>query len=268
MYYDPVKEMLGSYFCKNIFLRRFLYRVLDIIIVRTWHMHREIRLWAQEHKSAIHILDAGAGYGQYAYFLHKLNPNYNILGVDTRSEQVCQCNKFYRDRNINKVFFRCGDLTQFKQENAFDFILCVDVMEYIENDQQVFQNFYDALRPNGVFLMSVPSDKPGRYKIHQFKLPDEDAFQRAGYNISDIKVRLKKLGYKKVRARYSYGWPGQLSWFFGIKIPITTLRISKILMVLMPFYFLLVFPICLALNFIDSHMGHLSGSGLLVKAYK
>lgn len=268
MYYDPVKEMLGSVFCRNPLLRRLMYRALDLILLRTWHMHREIRIWADEHKKATHILDAGAGFGQYSYFLHKLNPQYSILGLDIRSEQVCQCNQFYRERKINKVYFRRADILEFKQEKSFDFILCVDVLEYIENDNKVLENFYESLKDNGVFLMSAPSDRDGRFNMDKFRMPDDGDFIRKGYNMSELKVRLKKLGYRKVRARYTYGKPGQLSWMLSIKLPTRLLQISKAFVALLPFYFLLIFPVSLVLNFMDTHMGHLTGAGLIVKAYK
>src|SRR5690349_19973145 len=140
MYYDPVKELLGSVFSRHLLLRRLFYRLLDAVMPRTWHMHREMKIWAKAHTGLAHILDAGSGFGQYSYYLYKLNPHYTILGLDLKSDQVCRCNSFFREKNISNVYFRSGDLTTFKQEKAFDLVLCVDVLEYLENDGVVFQN--------------------------------------------------------------------------------------------------------------------------------
>ncbi len=268
MYYDPVKEMLGSVFCRHPLLRRLFYRLLDAIILRTWHMHREIKIWAKEHKDATHILDAGAGFGQYSYYLHKLNPHYSILGLDLKSDQVCRCNKFYRERNIPNIYFKTGDLNTFEREKAFDLVLCVDVMEYIEDDNQVFRNIFHSLKNGGIFLMAAPSDRKTLYRINEFRFPEEAEFIREGYNMSELKVRLKKMGYRKVRARYTYGKPGQISWLVSIKWPVSALRKARFLVAFLPIYFLLIFPLCLVLNFMDTHMGHLTGAGFILKAYK
>lgn len=268
MYYDPVKEMLGSVFSKHPLLRRFFYRLLDAVLLRSWHMHREIKIWARDYKKSAHILDAGSGFGQYSYFLHKLNPKYSILGVDLKGEQVCRCNEFYRERQINNVYFKTGDLNNFCREKAFDLVICVDVLEYVEDDTAIFQNIYDSLKDGGIFLMSVPSDRKTRINLRQFRFPDEGDFMREGYNMSDLKVRLKKLGYKKVRSRYTYGKPGQFSWLISIKWPVMALRWSRAFLLIFPIYFILIFPVCLLLNFMDTHMGHLTGAGLILKGYK
>lgn len=268
MYYDPVKETLGSVFSRHILLRRIFYRILDAMLLRSWHMHREISIWAKNHPKATHILDAGSGFGQYSYYLNKLNPHYSILGIDIKADQVCKCNEFYRNKQITNVYFRSGDILNFRMESAFDLVLCVDVMEYVENDTQVFQNFYDSLKENGIFLMSVPSNRTTVFNMREFRYTDEKDFVRIGYKISELKVRLKKMGYKKVRARYTYGKPGQISWLLSTKIPFTLSKISKAFMLLFPLYFLIIFPVCLVLNFMDTHMGHLTGAGIILKAYK
>ncbi|MDX5320005.1 MAG: methyltransferase domain-containing protein, partial [Bacteroidota bacterium] len=189
-------------------------------------------------------------------------------GIDIKCEQVCKCNEFYRERHISNVYFKTGDLNTYRQEKAFDLVICVDVLEYLEDDSTVFQNIYDSLKDDGIFLMSVPSDRKTRIDIHQFRFPEEGNYLRHGYNMSDLKVRLKKMGYKKVRARYTYGKPGQISWLLSIKWPVQALRASRAFMVIFPIYFLLIFPVCLVLNFMDTHMGHLTGAGLILKGYK
>ncbi|MBI1222846.1 MAG: methyltransferase domain-containing protein [Bacteroidetes bacterium] len=268
MFYDPVKDMLGGMFTRHPFLRRVFYRLLDALLLRSWHMHREIKIWSKEHKKATHILDAGCGFGQYSYFLHKLNPRYSILGLDIKGDLVCRCNSFYRERKISNVYFKTGDINQYRQESAFDLVVCADVLEYVEDENKVFKNVYESLKENGIFLMSVPTDGKTMINIHQFRFREEGNQLHDGYNMSDLKIRLKKVGFKKVRARYTYGKPGQISWMLSTKWPVELLRLWKGMVVLLPIYFLLIFPVCLILNFMDTHMGHLTGAGLILKGYK
>jgi SAM-dependent methyltransferase len=160
------------------------------------------------------------------------------------------------------------DLTRLKAKEEFDFILCVDVMEHIEEDQQVLENFYHALRPEGFLLISTPSDQGGSdvHDDHESSFIDEHV--RDGYNIGEIEEKLKKAGFSKVMARYSYGSPGKVSWRLSMKYPISILNASKLFFILLPFYYLVTFPFCLILNFLDVRMKHLTGTGLIVKAVK
>jgi hypothetical protein len=43
---------------------------------------------------------------------------------------------------------------------------------------------------------------------------------------------------------------------------------SKWFFVLLPFYYLVTFPFCLILNWVDASSKHDSGTGLIVKAWK
>jgi hypothetical protein len=53
-----------------------------------------------------------------------------------------------------------------------------------------------------------------------------------------------------------------------MKYPIQLLGASKLFFILLPFYYLVTFPISIVLNFFDLSMTHKSGTGLIVKAWK
>jgi SAM-dependent methyltransferase len=241
---------------------------MDAVILRSWHMHREIKIWARKHRNATHILDAGCGFGQFSYYLHKLNPHYSIIGIDKRASQVCKSNDFFRKRHIGNVYFRSGDVVEFRQEKAFDLVLCVDVMQFVKEDDRAFENFYISLKENGILLMSCPTDVAGPDAPGVISRPGDSELVRNGYNMSALKLKLKALGFRKVRARYTYGKPGQLSWVLCIRFPLTVMRTSKAFLILLPLYYIVMIPVCLILNFMDTHMGHLSGTGFILKAYK
>lgn len=91
---------------------------------------------------------------------------------------------------------------------------------------------------------------------------------RDGYNIKDIEQKLLRAGFSRVDARYSYGSPGKISWRLSMKYPISLLGVSKLFFVVLPFYYLLVYPICYVLNYADTAGNHPTGTGLIVKAWK
>lgn len=275
MHYDPIKRTLGSFFNRTPWLRVLFYKLLDLLLLRSWHIRRALRQWvARRGGRPADILDAGSGFGQYSYRLARLANGNRVLGVDVKEEQMADCNAFFARLGMgDRVRFEVADLTAFARPEAFDLVLSVDVMEHIEADETVFANFHKSLRPGGLLLISTPSDKGGSDadehdhadgRAHGFI----DEHVRDGYNIDDIRAKLARAGFNRVEAAYSYGAPGHVSWVLSMKWPISLLNASKAFFVLLPFYYLLVFPFCLLLNWADVTRTHDSGTGLIVKAYK
>lgn len=269
MQYDPIKRVLGEAFNRTPFLRRVFYNLLDLLLLRTWHVHKELRAWAANRRdSEQYILDAGSGFGQYTYFMSGMSRKWSVLAVDVKEEQISDSNCFIRAIGRQNVLFRIGDLVKYREENSYDLILSVDVMEHIEEDVAVFRNFQASLRPGGMLVISTPSDQGGS-DVHG---DDEASFieehVRDGYNINEIQDKLKMAGFSKVEARYSYGKPGQVSWRLSMKYPMLMLNTSKIFFLVLPFYYLVTFPFSLVLNWLDVKGNHKSGTGLIVKAWK
>jgi len=269
MKYDPIKKNLGAVFNKRPFLRKLFYRLLDLLLLRTWHIKKAIRTWKKSHKYKAAILDAGSGFGQYSYYLSKQSKKWEILGVDVKQEQIDDCNRFFNQlKQSDRIHFEYADLTTFKKDAVYDLILSVDVMEHIEEDVDVFKNFYSSLKTGGMLLISTPSDQGGS-DVHD---EDEHSFidehVRDGYNINEIKEKLTKAGFSKVESNYSYGTPGKISWKLSMKYPILMLNTSKIFFIILPVYYILAFPVAFILNYFDVHGKHQTGTGLIVKAFK
>lgn len=269
MQYDPIKKSLGKIFNKTPFLRIFFYKLLDLLLLRTWHVKKAIRYWARDQQGKQNILDAGSGFGQYTYFLSGMNKSWFIKAVDVKEEQIADCNQFFSRIGRSNVIFETIDLTTFVQADTFDLILSVDVMEHILEDEKVFANFYDSLTNNGMLLISMPSDQGGS-DVHEHEEESSfiDEHIRDGYNINEIQEKLRKAGFSKTEAHYAYGKPGQAGWRLSMKYPILMLNTSKLFFIILPFYYLLTFPIALVCNYFDLRLKHKTGTGLVVMAWK
>jgi len=268
MQYDPIKKSLGKVFNRKLFLRKLFYNLLDILLLRTWHVKKEIRKWSKGKSENIQILDAGSGFGQYVFYLSGKNRNWSILGVDVKEEQIEDCSTFFKKIGRNNVSFSIEDLTQFKTNGDKDLVLSVDVMEHILEDVLVFKNLNKSMKPGGMLLISTPSDQGGS-DVHDHS---DDSFidehVRDGYNIDEIQQKLTKAGFSKTIAKYSYGPPGKISWKLSMKYPILLLNVSRLFFIILPIYFLVTFPLVLVLNYLDVNLSHKSGTGLIVKAWK
>ncbi|HRY32280.1 MAG TPA: class I SAM-dependent methyltransferase [Bacteroidales bacterium] len=269
MKYDPIKRLLGSFFNKAPWLRILFYRLLDLLLLRSWHIRRQLKAWyASTSAEAPHVLDAGFGFGQYSYFLAKLGNNISLKGLDVKEEQVQDCNRFFRQIGISNAFFFEADLVQWSEPGTFDLILCVDVMEHILEDQTVLNNFCISLKNGGMLMVSTPSDQGGSDVHDHGDASFIEEHVRDGYSMEDMKMKLLQAGFSKINMHYSYGRAGSLSWRLSMKYPIQMLNLSKLLFILLPFYYLLVFPICLMLNKRDVTHPNSAGTGLIVSALK
>jgi 2-polyprenyl-3-methyl-5-hydroxy-6-metoxy-1,4-benzoquinol methylase len=85
----------------------------------------------------------------------------NVKGMDTSTE----CIESARARGIT-----CELLTRDLPalENEYDFILCLDVLEHLENDQAYLELFKSGLHENGKILITVPA--------HSFLWSPHDVF--------------------------------------------------------------------------------------------
>ena len=195
MEYDPIKRRLGNVFNRTPFLRKLFYSLLDLLLLRAWHVLKELRsLKKNALLGKIRILDAGSGFGQYSYRMSRIFAGSIIKGVDVKQEQIDDCNRFFTSIGLQKrVNFEYVDLTKFTEPYCYDLILSVDVMEHIQEDELVFNNFYKSLRRNGVLLISTPSDQGGS-DTHEHEGDSIHGFieehVRDGYGIGDISQKL------------------------------------------------------------------------------
>ncbi len=270
MQYDPIKRSLGTVFNKTPFLRKLFYNLLDLLLLRAWHVHKELRVWLKSAPKDASVIDAGAGFGQYTSWLNSKRPAYSITAVDVKDEQVADCNQYFSKIGASNVKFMVADLTQFYKDNSFDLALSVDVMEHIEDDRGVFRNIHRSLKDGGMLLISTPSDQGGSDVHGEGESSFIEEHVRDGYNIDEIIEKLKTAGFNKVEARYSYGAPGKISWRLSMKYPITFLgAVPKFLgFLILPFYYLVTYPFAFVLNCLDVNMKHKTGTGLIVKAWK
>lgn len=269
MYYDPVKNIFASVIKKIPLLRIIFYKILDIMFLRSWYVRRELKelriLFADQ---KINIFDAGTGYAQYAYFMaKKLQPN-SIYAADVKIEWIKDAEDFFDSYGIKNVIFGVEDLTKINYEKKFDLIVCVDVMEHIVEDKKVFENFFNALKPGGFLLINTPSIFGGS-DVHS---ESEESFigehARDGYSKEDLEAKLHPIGFSTYKSKYSYGFWGDKAWRLGIKYPMLMLNFSKLLLVILPFYYLLTLPCAFLMMYIDFKSNNKIGTGITFIAKK
>jgi SAM-dependent methyltransferase len=269
MQYEPIKRSVGRFIAGSSVMRKIFYFLLDLLLLRTWHIKKALRKIAADLPAEASVLDAGSGFGQYAWWMSRLNPGWKISALDINSEQIEACNNFFRKTGkAEKVTFQTADLIALNDSLNYDLILSVDVMEHIKEDEVVFRNFHASLKNNGILLISTPSDKGGSDVHGEEDKSFIDEHVRDGYGINEITDKLIKAGFRSIKASYTYGKPGNISWKLTMKYPVKMLNVSYLIFLILPFYFLIFFPVSIILNIFDLCLVHKSGTGLLVTARK
>ncbi|HTX18824.1 MAG TPA: class I SAM-dependent methyltransferase [Bacteroidota bacterium] len=268
MHYDPIKNVIGNVARSSPLVRRFFYTILGLMFLREWYVKRALRNLLGGKKERFSMFDAGSGFGQYTYYCAKHFPNADIYAVDVKEEQIADCRTFFSARKLKNVTFEVEDLTLPKHHERFDFILSVDVMEHIENDVQVFRNFFQALRPGGKVLINTPSNLGGSDADDEEDASFIGEHARNGYSVDDITRKLKSAGFLLEHVTYTYGPLGSFAWRLGIKYPMLMLNKSKGFFMLLPFYYLVAIWPTLLLMAADYVSTNRRGTGLLVVAVK
>jgi len=267
MQYDPIKDALGRLFGRHPLLQRLFFTLLGLFFLRAWYVKREVRQLFDglNTRPTLYILDAGTGFGQYAYYIAKRYPQARVLAVDVKQDYLDNARRFFdRTPQADQVELALEDLTELKAEGPFDMILSVDVMEHIENDRAVFRNFARVLRQGGFVLINTPSDLGGSDVKEDHDSGFIDEHVRDGYNLEALKTKLREAHIKPVRTLYTYGRFGSLAWRLLIKFPMQMLSMSRWLIFLLPIYYLPVLPVGLLLNALDMRFDNQKGSGLIV----
>ncbi len=264
MEYEPLKKQLRRLVSKSVILRKGLYRILGVMFLREWYVKQAIRRLDIDNKENLDILDAGAGFGQYSYFCSSRFHNAHILGLEIEPEHVRDGNVFTEKADIHNLRFQEGDLTELADQNRFDLILCVDVLEHIEDDQRLLKVFTDALKSGGYLVISTPS----LYRKHAEDGDFVGEHYREGYSEEDMTGKLETAGLNLEELIYGYGFWGDLSWRLGIR---NTMKLAghgfpgKFLGLI---YLTLMMPLVLSLMGMDFIWKNNRGTGMVVVATK
>lgn len=271
MKYDPIKDRLGRFVSKHPVLQRLFYGMLNLLFLRAWYVRREVRRLLEDYPvdEPVRVLDAGTGFGQYAYFVARTFPNARVHAVDVKQDYLDRAQEFmdgtpYRDW----VTWALDDLTDLQAEGPFDLILSVDVMEHIAADRTVFNHFARVLRPGGHVIINTPSDQGGS----DVQADSDESFigehVRDGYNLQALEGKLRDAGLEPVRSLYTYGPYGSRAWRWLIKRPMQMLGATWASIIILPLYYLAALPLGLYLNAKDLEHPNETGTGVLVVAQR
>jgi 2-polyprenyl-3-methyl-5-hydroxy-6-metoxy-1,4-benzoquinol methylase len=218
---------------------RFFYKIYGVMHVgeRIRFLHF-VKLIKQKINSPMEILDAGAGNGNYAFYLSKLFPEAKIVGRDISREKVKNASELAHFLRLENISFHQESLTNVKEKGKYDVVICIDVLEHIKNDSLVLRNIGNSLKAEGRFILHVPKDRRlARRHFRRFKGFSVEDHVREEYRIEEILHKIKKASLKVESLSHTQGWFGSLAWEID---QLLIMYFSKLRYVLFPFLYVLI----------------------------
>ena len=142
-----------------------------------------------------HVLNAGCGAGSFT--LRLLDAGYAVTSVDASEPFVERVRGLVGDRGVVEV----ADLHALRfEDDAFDGIVCGEVLEHLDDDRTAVREFARVVRPGGYVIVSVPAN-PWRYDWS-----DHWAGHRRRYTAEGLAERFTEAGFDDVDV-VDYGFP-------------------------------------------------------------
>jgi SAM-dependent methyltransferase len=191
-----------------------------------------------------------------------------VESVDVKEDYLNDCRRYFKnDIERGRIRFDEADLLEFHQDSVYDAVVCVDVLEHIEDDVRVMTNMANSLKKGGYFIMHSPSDLAGKDAGEDEFFVEEHA--RAGYSKEELDEKLHKAGFDSTQIRYTYGSFGHAGWVILIKYPMLWLtRAGLIILPALCLYYLITLLPGLLLLRLDMMRGNETGAGICALAKK
>ena len=141
-------------------------------------------------RNDLKILDFGCGVGINTKMLSDFG---NVTCFDQSSEAIKYLKKkFNNDKKIliENNLKNCNE--------SFDLIIATEVLEHIENDKEEIKKLHKLLKPNGLFLATVPAFQ------FLFSIKDIKLQHKRRYNILNFKNLIFPFFYKIKLSYYNF----------------------------------------------------------------
>ena len=151
------------------------------------------------------VLDAGCGSGLFSFWLAQRMPSSKIIGVDSSEEDIALARQMLGPNRLVNLSFERADLRCLPYVESFDFILCLDVLEHIREDEQALGCLRGALKPGGQMIVHVPRRHQEQFRAFgSWDAWGNHGHARDEYTREEIQSRLLNAGFKIERFRTTF----------------------------------------------------------------
>jgi 2-polyprenyl-3-methyl-5-hydroxy-6-metoxy-1,4-benzoquinol methylase len=126
--------------------------------------------------------------------------------VDFDEDSVRTSNHIAKKTGAPNVKFRKSAIEDLNEKDFFDLIVCVDILEHIENDLKAIKVLFRLIRPGGLLVLHIPY-LYRRYPVWRKALNfDVPTHVRRGYEPQEIQEKVRQAGFIIMDSGFTYGF--------------------------------------------------------------
>jgi len=103
------------------------------------------------------VLEVGCGVGSFTRRIVAAGGFESLLSIDVSPDAVERCRRSLEHPALTFRNARVEDVPD--EHDAFDLIVCMNVLEHIEDDRQALAHMLSLLRPSGTLFLLVPAHR-------------------------------------------------------------------------------------------------------------
>jgi SAM-dependent methyltransferase len=154
------------------------------------------------------VLEVGCGIGNMSQYLSKSCDQ--LIGIDTSSSFLNHLKIDSPELELHKF-----DITQDEvlslADRGIDTVVCINVLEHIENDERALKNMFHILSPGGYVLLFVPALN------FLYGSMDRQVGHYRRYSRKELMEKVEKAGFTVEKCFYS-NMLGSVGWFINGRI--------------------------------------------------
>ncbi|WP_218460285.1 bifunctional 2-polyprenyl-6-hydroxyphenol methylase/3-demethylubiquinol 3-O-methyltransferase UbiG [Rickettsia sp. TH2014] len=103
-------------------------------------------------RSSLEILDVGCGGGLIATPLAA--QGFNVTAIDALQSNIETASTYAKENGV-KVNYLQSTIEELQSDKLYDVVICLEVIEHVENVQQFILNLVKHIKPNGMAIIST-----------------------------------------------------------------------------------------------------------------
>jgi SAM-dependent methyltransferase len=185
-------DLVAKLYSKNVVMENYLLGLLCTYFY--WENHYFIfNFFVREFNSQINaikspkIMEIGVGHGLFASYLLDYNKDTTYLGVDISPASLKFTSDIFSQKFQNRFTLINEDATSsnFNLNSKFDFSICCEVLEHVEDPLRLLLNIKNNLKETGLLFISTVCNLEAIDHIYLFRNPEEIRLlvEKAGFQI-------------------------------------------------------------------------------------
>ncbi len=150
------------------------------------------------------VLDIGSGVGTLDFYL--ASKGKSITGIEISKRAVDIANKSLEVFDLRgKVKFILGDFLKLKPKGKYDFVICSEVLEHLEDDKIAIKMIDRLMKKGGLVMITVPSKNAPLIKFGAIEEFDKRSGHLRRYTLDSLRVLLEKYNFKVINSQKTEG---------------------------------------------------------------